>query len=490
MQGKMIFDFDFQSAESYSLFKRIRRLPQYAVSGRSLDVPDLYVDRLGMKPTEPMPIEWTFSNFLFDFQHDIAKRAIEKKCYAVFADCGFGKTLILLECALYCRSIGKRVLIVSPLMVCKQTAEECERFHGFRPEIIRSANLQEWLDTPGPAIGITNYEAIRDDITAGKIGALFLDESSMLKSHYGKFGTRLIEIGRGIEYKLAFTGTPAPNDRIEFANHAVFLDRHRTVNEFLAKYFVNRGQTSNRWELKPHALQPFYRDLSAWCIFLSNPTVYGWKPMPKIPPISIHIEAIPMTDDQNEAVRDLTGQLMTTSTGGIGQRSKLSQIAKGNYKGKQIETNKFLHIRKLIDSWPDESTIIWCRFNDEQEKLAGEFPDAASISGSTPVDVREQMIADFKAGRTKVLISKPKILGFGLNLQVATRQVFSSCDDSYEEFYQAVKRSNRIGSKHPLNVHIAITEIEEPMVENVLQKAHRVEADTKEQEKMFRGCMA
>ena len=140
----------------------------------------------------------------------------------------------------------------------------------------------------------------------------------------------------------------------------------------------------------------------------------------------------------------------------------------------------------MVASWPDESTIIWCRYNDEQAHLASLFPDAANIAGETPYADRLSLLDDFKAKRRRVLISKPKVLGFGLNLQVATRQVFSACDDSYEEFYQAVKRSNRYGSTRPLNVHIPVTEIEEPMVRNVLRKADRVEADTREQEQLFR----
>jgi len=482
----MIADFDFKSLEGYQRFKAIRRLPHYTIAGRSIVVPDEFASLIGEDAKHEPLVNWNPSHFLFDYQSDIVTMALQKRKFAVFADCGLGKTLILLEFALACREMGKRTLIVSPLMVCKQTADECERWHGFRPEQVAAADLQSWLNGKGPAIGITNYEAIRDGLKRGNLGALILDESSMLKSHYGKFGTRLIELGRGLSHKLALTGTPAPNDRIEFANHAVFLDRHRTVNEFLARYFINRGETANRWELKPHALRPFYRDLSAWCIFLSDPAVYGWKPIGNIPPINIHIEDIPLTEGQNQAVRDLTGNLIAVRSGGIGQRSKLSQIAKGKYGSKDIGTNKFDHIKSMIESWPSESTIIWCRFNDEQERLAKVFPDAANISGSTAVEKRQAMIDEFKAGDRKVLISKPKILGFGLNLQVATRQVFSSCDDSYEEFYQAVKRSNRIGSTRPLNVHIAMTEIEQPMVQNVLDKASRVEADTKEQESLFR----
>lgn len=164
-------------------------------------------------------------------------------------------------------------------------------------------------------------------------------------------------------------------------------------------------------------------------------------------------------------------------------RSKLAQIGKG---AGGIESNKASYIKALVDSWPEESTIIWCLYNDEQSLIAKTFPEAANIEGATPYPKRRELINDFKAGRRRVLISKPKVLGWGLNLQVATRQVFSGLQDSYESYYQAVKRSNRVGSTRPLNVHIPVTEIEVPMVESVLKKAGRVQQDTNEQEAIFR----
>jgi superfamily II DNA or RNA helicase len=148
------------------------------------------------------------------------------------------------------------------------------------------------------------------------------------------------------------------------------------------------------------------------------------------------------------------------------------------------------YIVDMVREWPTESTIIWCRYNDEQDMLARMIPEAASIDGKTPQEERQRLVDDFKSGSIKVLITKPKILGFGLNLQICTRQVFSGLQDSYEEYYQAVKRSNRVGSWRPLNVHVPVTDIERPMVENVLRKARRVEADTREQEAMFRDATA
>jgi hypothetical protein len=483
--GVVLVDFNYQSAESYQKFLAVRKCPVYWFCGSAAVVPDEYAALLG-KSDYVSTTQYQPSLFCFDYQRDIARIAIEKRKYAIFADCGLGKTIMLLEYAMHAaKATGKRVLIVSPIMVCNQTIEECARWYGMAIGRVPAAELQGWLNgNDGCQIAVTNYEAIREGLTQTKLGALILDESSMLKSHYGAWGTRLIELGRGLEWKLCATGTPAPNDRIEFANHAVFLDRAKTVNEFLACYFINRGETQNRWELKPHAIKPFYRNLADWSIFLTNPATYGWKDNVGVtPPINVHIDHIELTDEQRKAAQDLTGRLITTSVGGLGERGKLSQIAKG--KG-GMATNKPAFIRSLVDSWPDESTIIWCHYNDEQESMKRTFPEAVSISGDTPEEQRQAGIDRFKNGEVKTLISKPKILGFGLNLQVCTRQVFSGLKDSYEEFYQAVKRSNRIGSTKPLNVHIPVTELEMPFVENVLRKASRVEADTLQQETLFK----
>lgn len=482
----MRIQLDLTSVADYRRFLAVKRLPSYRFVGRTAEFPDEYADRLDIPAAVAESEPYVPILGLFDYQRDITALAIRKRKFAAFVDMGLGKTLVMLEFARHAaRQIpdGRSVLIVSPLMVVDQTLAEAHAFYGgsLPIERVRAADLSAWM-TDGSAgrIGITNYDALRGDTPQGRLGGLILDESSMLKSHYGKWGQDCIRLGRGLDWKLALTGTPAPNDRIEFANHAVFLDAFPNVNAFLARYFVNRGQTNERWELKPHALGPFYRSLSHWCIFLTNPATYGWKDNATgIPPIHVHIHDVDLSDSQNAAVRDLTGTLFTNHVGGIGSRSKLARIAKTG------DTNKPAFIRDLIALWPDESTLVWCRFNDEQGRLAAELPGAASISGATPYAERAEIIGAFKAGRIRTLISKPKILGLGLNLQIATRQVFSSLHDSYEEFAQAVKRSNRVGSTRDLNVHVPITEVERPMVETVLRKAKRVQQDTEEQERLF-----
>lgn len=475
---------DMNSVDGYLAFLRVKSLPVYRFTGREAWFPDEYAERVGMSGVRDDVPGYEPHSGLFDYQKDISAIAIRKQKYAVFADCGLGKTLILLEFVKHAASVlpaGRAVLIVSPLMVIQQTIAEAKRFYGndLPIEHVRSKDLPAWLESNPARIGITNYEAITDKVKAGRLGALILDESSLLKSHYGRWGTRLIELGKGIAWKLCLTGTPAPNDRIEYANHAVLLDQFPTVNSFLAKFFVNRGETANRWELKPHALRGFYRSLSHWSIFLTRPGIYGWKDnAAPPPPINVHILDVPLTAGQREAAAVITGNLFG-NPGGIGQRQAVGRIAKekGGYKP-----------RFVADLVGSEATpcLVWCRYNPEQSELARLMPSAGSVSGDTPESERVRLIGEFQSGARSSLISKPKIMGFGLNLQRARRMVFSTVQDSYEEYYQAVKRANRYGSTSPLDVYIPVTDLERPMVEVVLAKASRVQADTEEQEQLFK----
>jgi len=494
--ASVILTFDTRNIDDYRRFLAVKQLPRYRFIGNSVEFPDEYADRIGLPAAKAADVQYDPMPGLFDYQQAIARMAIRKQKFCVFADCGLGKTLIFLEYARHvARTLpaGKCILIVSPLMVVGQTIEEAERFYGESLAIrqIRASELNGWLRSGSDQIGITNYEALKSDIDPGRIEGLILDESSILKSFGGAWAQRILDIGRGIKWKLACTGTPAPNDRIEYANHAVLMDAFPTVNAFLSRFFINRGQTQNRWELKRHARRAFYRALSDWCIFLSNPATYGWRDnTASVPPIQIHIHDVPLTDQQRRLIMAELGTLCIANIGGIGKRSIVSQIAKGFFNGEPIATNKPEYILKLVQSWPEESTIIWCKYNYEQDLIERVFPGAASMRGSTSYPERKRMIDDFKAGRTKVLISKPEVLGLGLNLQIATRHVFSGLQDSYEQFYQAVKRSNRIGSIRPLNVHIPTTEAERPMIESVLAKAKRVQEDTELQEKEFKNAAA
>jgi hypothetical protein len=218
---------------------------------------------------------------------------------------------------------------------------------------------------------------------------------------------------------------------------------------------------------------------------VQNPGTYGWKDNAQaIPPIKTFIHDIDLTQDQHDAVYALTGKLFLDSAGGIVKRSKLSQIGKGHHNGQAIASNKPEFVRKLVDSWPDRSTIIWCHYNNEQEAMERVFPEAISISGDTKDKVGG--FRSFQRGEKKILITKGKIAQFGLNLQICTRMVFNSIHDSWEEFHQCVKRANRVGSTESLEVHLPVSEVERPMMETVLSKAHRIEEDNLIQERVFK----
>jgi superfamily II DNA or RNA helicase len=487
----MRIQLDLNSIDDYHKLLLIKSLPRYEFQGRTAIIPDEYGHMLGLTPPPVDLPPYVPSDFLFDYQAFVSHLAIRKKKFAAFIDCGYGKTAIAGEYIKYVDQVlpeDKAILMFSPLMVIDQTIAEFKRFYGdgFEIEKLPSPSLPSWAVEGESRIAITNFEALKNRASNQNIGAIIVDESGMLAPSYGKYGQELIELGKGVEYKLCLTGTPAPNDRIEYANHAVFLDAFPTSNSFLARYFVNKGKTGERWEVRPHAVEAFYRDMSHWCIFLSNPATYGFRDNAHtIPPMHVHLHDVEMTDAQNVKARELTGSLFTNFVGGITHRSKLARIAKGG------DSLKPAYIASLLKQWPTESTLIWCKFNDEQQDLYDflkvQFQGVATITGATPYHERINIINGFKLGFIKTIVTKPEILGYGLNLQVCTRQIFSSLHDSFTKFYQAVKRSNRIGSTLPLNVHIPITEAEREMAENVFRKAQRIDHDTREQERIFKS---
>lgn len=485
---------DLNSIADYELFLKIKALPRSTFVGREAHFADEYASLLGIDlPPALNTKRYRPRKGLFDYQAAIAKIACRKERFAVFAQPGLGKTRIASEFCRYALSVlpkNKCALWVTPPMIINETCEELENFYEgkFTPTKVPAKDLKHWLKY-GDRFGICSYNAIVENLPYERIECMHLDESSLLKSAYGAWGQRLIYMGKGKRFKLCSTGTPAPNDRIEYANHAVFLDQFPNVDSFLAKYFINRGEKSNRWEMKPYAIKPLYQDLSHWSIFLSDPSVYGWKDnVNTLPKINVYMEIIDATEDQRYAAMEATGSLYGEA-GGMVSRSKLSQIAKGHLGKKKFETKKPECIRDLVESFVGKSTIVWCEYNAEQDHLAKLLPQAANIDGRTKDDERARLIHDFKTGKITQLISKGDILGWGMNLQICTKMVFSTLSDSYEKYWQCVKRANRIGSTEDLDVYAPILEIEYPMFANIFRKAVMIESDNLEQERLFKEGM-
>lgn len=379
---------------------------------------------------------------LFPFQRDLTRWALRKGRSAIFADCGLGKSFMQIEWA---QHIDGRTLILAPLSVAQQTVGEAAKLGYQEVTYARSG-----ADT-NARIVVTNYEMLAH-FDPADFAAVVLDESSILKSLDGKTRERLIETFADTPFRLCCTATPAPNDISEFANHAEFLGIC-SREEMLATYFVHDDEG---WRIKGHAREPFFRWLASWGMSLAKPSDLGYSDDGyNLPPLEI-LSAIVHT----EFVPD--GQLFATDLKGVGHRAK---VRRGTVDAR-VETAV-----DLIRSEPDRQWIAWCGLNDESSSIARELGDEAiEVEGSQSPEEKTARIQAFLRGEKRVLVTKPRIAGFGMNFQNASRQVFVGLSDSYETYYQCIRRSWRFGQDDGVQVHIVLSDLEQPIYENVLAK--------------------
>ncbi len=434
----------------------------------------------------------TNEDFLFDYQKFIVNLAFNKKRFAIFADCGLGKTIMFLSFINRVRQVtDKKILIVCPLMVVDQIIQEEKKFYDTQTiKDIHDENLADWLNDGKKDTAITNLDKFHKQYSLfGKVGCVVLDESSILKNCDGVTRNSLIESCKGIEYKLCSSATPAPNDREEYANHACFLDYVRSNNEFFARFFVNKD---NGWIIKPHGLDAFYKYLSEWSVFIRNPKEYGFASNILDLPAPI-FENVPVewTIEQKKYLKAIN--LVGEVSDAFEKKMFYLKLSKGILQEKNgvkvIDTNKTMELLRILRENPNKKTVIWVAFNEEERliknTLTGQGIEHYAISGATKEEERIKIIHDFENGKINVLISKPKLLGFGLNLPFATVQIFNALTDSYEQFYQSIKRSYRYGNKEALKVYITFTQAEKKILDNVLRKQVTWEHDSSKQEKYF-----
>jgi hypothetical protein len=406
---------------------------------------------------------------------------------------------------------GGRVLIFSPNNVIEQTREEAVRWYGEGLPVERietRAALVEWLKQPGPGLGITNYEKMIDGLLPELryLAGLICDESSILKAGGGVIKWNIIKSSKGIEYKLSCTATPAPNDIMEYASQAAFLEKLRTEGEILWTFFT-RDKKGN-WKIKPHAREGFYRFMASWSIYLRNPAHYGWADnLSSIPPPVFHEHKIAPTEEQMAAAmglfHDAGAGLLGDSSLGVVQRGKLSQIAKG-FRYDVAPGAKKKHATPIRSLKPDVvadliyreaaaglQVLVWTVFDEESNLIAGRLKgrgvNFAVLDGSLKESARLEILERFRRGELQALISKASLLGFGMNFQHVGAMIFSGWDDSYERFYQAIKRAFRYGQTKSVQIHIPfIPELEGPILENILRKKVNFEADAEEQERYYK----
>lgn len=389
---------------------------------------------------------------LFDFQREIVKWALKKGRCALFLDTGLGKTICQLEFAnQVCKHENGKALILAPLAVSKQTKQEGEKF-GIEVNICRTQK-----DVVN-GINITNYEMMQH-FDPNEFVCVILDESSILKASLGKMANDIIDIFRFTKYKLACTATPSPNDYTEFGNHCEFLNiMSRT--EMLATFFINDAK-EGQWRMKHHAESKFWEWLATWAMVVKNPKDIGYPDerynLPKL-----NIEHI-IVESEVKA-----GQLLSTVAKDLSERRearKESMLAR-------VAMVKYL-LRDM------DSCLIWVDYNDEST-LVKTTCGVTEITGSDSDYIKEDRMLGFANGDIKYLVSKPSICGFGMNFQKCHNMIFCGISDSYEKFYQAVRRCYRFGQQDEVNVYVIISRREMSVLNNIKKKQEQHEKMSQE----------
>ncbi|MHA1962441.1 MAG: DNA methyltransferase [Candidatus Thorarchaeota archaeon] len=505
---------------TYDQFLAVKTLPRYSIgyddTAHRWDItfPAEYAIRLGddsyQHQAESMPLP--LPDFFFDRQQVITQVAWHKKRYAIFADAGLGKTLCFLEIARQLEHLGKKTLIVSPLNVIDQTIEQSLEFYGPEyPHIInlhgradhngtQPKSLAAFIADPDYHIAIINHEFFIRSRNLSGIECIILDESSILKSAHGRISTNLIANCKGIPRKIACSATPSPNDRIEYARHASWLEMVRSDTEFIAMFFVQKDQG---YVLRHHAKKKFYQFLAGWSIFIRDPAVYGFENNLNLEPYEEIRQLVPMTTAQNEMVFNALAEThQQMSMDDMPEKPKdwkvrqlYNQVSKGFRYGPDkkpiyVESHKPRVIREFIESYPGEKAIVWCVYDEEGEIIYRELEQhtklrIAHLSGKTPMKKRIVLINQFRHGKIDVMITKPRLLGLGLNLHVSSLSIFSGLRDSFELVYQAIKRSWRYPQEKRVKVFFPYTSHEEQILENVLRKREQAEHDFTIQEQLY-----
>lgn len=378
---------------------------------------------------------------LFDFQKDIVRWALAKGKAAIFADCGLGKTLMQLEWAEQVRKrTGLKVLIVAPLAVSTQTKEEGKKF-DIEVNICASQD-----DVKTDMINITNYEKL-DKFVGNEFGAIVLDESSILKSYSGKVRNQIIQCFDKVPYKLACTATPAPNDYMELGNHSEFLGV-MTRPEMLSMFFVHDGGQTSKWRLKGHAQDLFWKWLASWCVVVDNPKKLGYTSIDyELPELKMHEIIV----DGDEPVNEV-----------------LSLTERRNARRESLEM-RCRAAAELVNN-SNEQWLVWCDLNDEANMLNNLIHGSKNVQGSDKPDYKVNTMSDFSNDELKCLITKAKIAGYGMNWQNCHNMIFVGLSDSFESYYQAVRRCWRFGQVHEVNGYIVISAKEGAVKANIERK--------------------
>jgi SNF2 family DNA or RNA helicase len=383
---------------------------------------------------------------LFDYQQDIVRWALRRGRSALFEDCGMGKTLQELEWAKHVvEHTSGTVIILAPLTVSLQHMREAKRF-GY------DANLCASIDDVRPGINITNYEKLHK-FEGLNVDGVVLDESSILKSYDGKTRTQIIDMFQRTKFRLAGTATPAPNDYIELGNHAEFLGvMSRT--EMMSTFFVHDAANTADWRLKGHAVDAFWKWICSWAVNIRKPSDLGYDDGKlKLPKLTIHELSV-------DAEHPFGDYLFAMPASSLQERRKARQSSL---------TERVEAASEIINN-SDDQFIAWCDLNSESDALTKSIDGAVEIKGSDSEAHKIEAAEGFLSGKYRVLVSKGSIFGFGMNFQHCHKMAFVGLSDSWEMYYQCVRRCWRFGQKKNVDAYIITSKLEGAVVENIKRK--------------------
>lgn len=372
---------------------------------------------------------------LFDFQKYAVKTALKKGRFALFEDCGLGKTLQQLEWAYQVfKETQRRVLILAPLAVVEQTKEEAEKFN-----------------IPNYCFDITNFDQLKN-IDVSHYQGVVLDESSILKGRDGKLSSLIIETFADFPYKLACTATPSPNDHMELGQHSEFLGAMSYL-EMLAMFFVHDGGETSKWRLRKHAKDDFWKYVCTWSMSIDNPKTLGFDAEGyELPEIEYIEHIIPVDNNSGTLFNDVAVSA-----------TDLHKDLKRSFD-KRIDKTVEL-VNNSEDQW-----LIWTLKNDEAAELKKVVKESVNVQGSDKPEVKAKNLNGFAKKEFQNLVTKTSIASFGMNYQQCYNMVFTSYDFKFEAFYQAVRRSYRFGQKNKVKVHILVPESQSNVRKSILEK--------------------
>lgn len=388
---------------------------------------------------------------MFPHQRDVTTWALRLGRAAAFLGTGMGKSLIELEWArVVANESGSPVLLLAPLAVAHQLIQEGEKF-GIKSVYQKSGR-------PSDSIVITNYERM-DGFDPAHFSGVALDESSILKSFDGKTRSALIESFSRTPYKLCGTATPAPNDHMELGNHAEFLGV-MTATEMLSMFFVHDGGETQKWRLKGHARSEFWKWVCSWAVNMRKPSDVGYDDGPFVlPPLIYHEHIVDVNTPSDGMLFAMPAQSLSERIGA--RRSTVdARVSK---------------CAAIVAAEPEEKWIIWTNLNRESEALAAAIPESTELTGSDDPEDKTWKSMEFAAGNIGKLVTKCSIAGFGMNYQVCSHQAFVGVNDSWEQFYQAIRRCWRFGQTRPVHAHIIAASTEGNVLDNLKRKEMEAE---------------